>query len=157
MYQLIIPLKTNEINEVRKLFIEYQKELGHDLCFQDFRNELDTLPGKYKEPDGHLLLLKDEQNETIAGCIALKKFEKDICEMKRLYVKPQFRHKGYGRILVTEMLNVAREKGYKEMILDTLEILKPAIQLYKKFGFKITKPYYHNPLEGVVYMSKEIK
>jgi putative acetyltransferase len=156
MYQIISDQNKIKMDEVKKLFIEYQKELGYDLCFQDFEQELETLPGKYKQPDGHLLLIKDSPSDSIAGCIALKKHNGSTCEMKRLYILPDFREKGYGKILIQEIIRLAKMKGYQTMILDTLKELKPALHLYRKFGFQETGPYYYNPINDVVYMKKEL-
>ena len=156
MYQIVNVQNKEHIDLVKNLFIEYQKELGYDLCFQDFDYELKTLPGKYKQPDGHILMIRDMKSNKIAGCVALKKYKENTCEMKRLYVLPKFREKGYGKILIENILNIAQEIGYNYMILDTLNELKPALKLYRKFGFKEIKPYYNNPITGVVYMKKKL-
>lgn len=157
MYQIISAQSKIQMDVVKKLFIEYQKELGHDLCFQDFTRELNSLPGKYQEPAGHILLIKDEKKDIFAGCVALKKHNENTCEMKRLFILPEFRNKGYGKILINKIINIAKSKNYQYMILDTLMELKPALYLYRKFGFNETKPYYNNPIKSVIYMVKKIK
>jgi putative acetyltransferase len=153
-----------QIEIVRQLFREYEKELDEDLCFQGFEEELAGLPGKYAPPDGRLLLA--EAKKKICGCVALRKIlqsgvpysrmSDEICEMKRLFVRPEFRGDGIGRELAMAIIREAHAIGYRTMRLDTLEKLQPAIALYRSLGFKIVKPYYHNPLEGTVYMELAI-
>jgi putative acetyltransferase len=143
-----------ETNIIRQLFTEYAAGLDENLCFQGFEEELQNPFKKYAEPEGCLLLAywKGEA----AGCIALQPLENAVCEMKRLYVRPAYRSYGIAYQLVDVLLKDARRKGYKKMVLDTLEKLQPAITLYTKFGFKNTSPYYYNPLNSVVYMEKEL-
>lgn len=145
-----------EINTIKTLFLEYQKELGRDLCFQRFDEELQGLPGKYARPHGELILLRDIEDDQFVGCIALKPLEGAKCEMKRLYVQPRYRSKKYGFTLVESILSVAQELSYEEIWLDTLIELKPAIRLYEKFGFVRTTPYYHNPFDDVVFMMRSL-
>ncbi|WP_018612891.1 GNAT family N-acetyltransferase [Segetibacter koreensis] len=143
----------NELSIIRDLFEEYLKELNENLCFQSFDEELQNPLKKYGSPSGSLLLAF--YNDEPAGCIALQPLsEKGICEMKRLYVRPQFRQVGLGDLLVQALLAAAKEKGYNKMVLDTLERLQPAIRLYVKHGFENTSAYYKNPLPNVVYMQK---
>ena len=146
-----------EMNQIRELFREYQQALGEDLCFQSFEAELENPLKKYDLNKGAILLAYHE-NE-VCGCIALQSLddkEKAVCEMKRLYVRPAFRKLGIGKLLVDKILEVAREKGYKKMKLDTLKRLEAAIDLYKTYGFTTTQPYYQNPLGDVVYMEKDL-
>lgn len=144
-----------ELNVVRDLFREYEKELNEDIWFQSFEEELKDSLKKYGPPTGDLLLAYWE--DEIAGCIALTKMkEPGACEMKRLYVKPSFRKNKIGRLLVEDLLNSAKERGYKLMRLDTFLKLQAAIHLYQQFGFRNISAYYNNPLPGVVYMEKEI-
>lgn len=145
---------TDEINEVRLLFREYAAFLGVDLCFQGFEAELAGLPGKYAPPQGALVIAKD--GPSIAGCVALRKLEDGICEMKRLFVRPPYKKQGIGRALAERIINEGRQLGYTSMRLDTLEILKPAIQLYQSLGFKRIEPYYNNPYPGVVYLELDL-
>lgn len=142
-----------ELNIIRQLFRDYEKELDADICFQSFEAELANPLYKYGSPSGDLMLAY--WNEDVAGCIALGKLkEQGVCEMKRLYVKPAFRKNKIGQSLVEELLATAKEKGYSTMRLDTLVKLQPAIRLYEKMGFKNISAYYHNPLPDVMYMEK---
>ena len=143
------------LDDARKLFAEYAQELDENLCFQSFEDELLDPLKKYGAPKGCLLVAYN--NEQAIGCIALQPLhEEGVCEMKRLYVHPDFRSSGIGKALVQELLNVAKEKQYKKMVLDTLERLQPAIKLYLQKGFVITSAYYANPLSNVVYMEKQL-
>ena len=144
-----------ELNIIRDLFREYERELNEDICFQSFEEELKQPLKKYGPPDGDLLLAYWE--DEIAGCIALTKMkEPGACEMKRLYVKPPFRKNKIGRLLVEELLSSAKEREYKLMRLDTFLKLQAAVHLYQQFGFKNISAYYNNPLPGVLYMEKEL-
>jgi GNAT superfamily N-acetyltransferase len=132
------------------LFKAYQQELGVDLCFQGFQQELENLPAMYGEPKGCLLLAKS--GNEILGCVALRPKQEGQCEMKRLYVTPAARGTGAGRLLATAIIDAAKRLGYAAMVLDTLETLRPALQLYATLGFEPCAPYYHNPLPGVEYL-----
>lgn len=140
------------IGYIRQLFTEYAVSLGIDLSFQDFKKELEELPGEYTPPDGRLLLA--QYNGHDAGCVGLRKITTEICEMKRLYVKPKFRRKGIGRNLATAIIEEARRIGYVRMRLDTLPSMKNAMALYHSLGFKPTKPYRYNPIEGAIFMER---
>jgi len=151
----IIPAKTvQDIDKIKKLFIEYQQFLGFDLCFQNFQDELDGLPGNYCPPDGRLFL--SLINDKPVGCVALKKLEKDVCEMKRLYTKSKFRGKGFGRQLAIKIIEEAKLAGYKTMRLDTVSFLKEALSLYYSLGFKQTEAYCFNPRDDVIYMELDL-
>ncbi len=142
-----------ELDHIRDLLKEYEKELGEDLCFQSFEEELAHPLEKYGEPAGTLILAR--WNGEVAGCIALKPLAGEgLCEMKRLYVRPAYRSFRIGLELVKELLHRATEKGYAAMRLDTFDRLRAAIHLYERFGFVYIEPYYTNPLPGVVYMEK---
>jgi len=136
------------------LFRQYQQYLGVDLCFQSFEDELANLPAMYGAPQGCILLA--QERGVYVGCVALRpaKGQPGVCEMKRLYVLPEHMGKGYGRALAAGIVQRAQGAGYQAMVLDTLDRLKPAIQLYRSLGFEEMEPYYANPLEGVVYMRK---
>ncbi|HKC65004.1 MAG TPA: GNAT family N-acetyltransferase, partial [Pyrinomonadaceae bacterium] len=108
---------TAQINEARKLFLEYSDGLGLNLCFQNFEKELAELPGAYAQPDGRLFLAMHENG--IAGCVCLRKIGERTCEMKRLYVRPEFRGKGVGRALAEKIIEEARSLDYERMRLDT--------------------------------------
>ncbi|MBZ5678575.1 MAG: GNAT family N-acetyltransferase [Acidobacteriia bacterium] len=144
-----------QIAQARELFLEYAQSLGFSLCFQNFDKELAGLPGDYAPPDGRLLLAEFEGQ--LAGCVALHKLEADICEMKRLYLRPEFRGKGLGRILADRIMTEARQIGYRRMRLDTVEpVMKDAVAMYRKLGFKEIAPYCANPIAGAMYMELEL-
>jgi ribosomal protein S18 acetylase RimI-like enzyme len=154
--ELIQASTKEEIEIIRKLFLEYADWLGFELCFQGFDEELASLPGKYAPPKGRLYLLKE--NENYAGCIALREIDEGISEMKRLYVKPEYRGRGYGNLMCKKLIEDAKAIGYKKMRLDTIgERMKSAYALYKSFGFYEIEPYNYNPQPGVVYMELELK
>ena len=144
----------DNLDAVRDLFREYAKGLGVDLCFQDFEQELSTLPGKYARPKGRLYLAYD-QGEAIA-CIALRPIDERIGEVKRLYVKPTHRRQGLSKILVERIIDDARSLGYKRLVLDTLNTMTPAMNLYKSLGFVEIEAYYPNPLEGATYFALDL-
>lgn len=139
--------------DARKIFREYEKWLGLDLCFQGFEEELRTLPGKYAPPDGRLILAyKDGE---LAGGIALRKIGDGICEMKRLFLRENARGSGIGRLLVEKIIKEARIIGYEKMRLDTFPPkMGKAVKLYESHGFYEIPPYYENPYDGVLYMEK---
>jgi GNAT superfamily N-acetyltransferase len=144
-----------QIAQVRELFLEYANSLGFSLCFQSFDQELAGLPGDYSPPDGRLLLAEYEGQ--LAGCVALHKISADICEMKRLYLRPAFRGKGLGRILAERILRDARELGYQRLRLDTVEpVMKDAVAMYRRLGFKEIEPYRANPMAGTLYMELDL-
>jgi putative acetyltransferase len=144
-----------QIAQVRELFLEYAQSLGFSLCFQNFDQELAGLPGDYAPPEGRLLLA--EYEDQLAGCVALHKLESDVCEMKRLYLRPQFRGKGLGRVLADRIMAEARQIGYRRMLLDTVEpVMKDAVAMYRKLGFKEIAPYRANPIAGAMYMELEL-
>ncbi len=144
-----------DVDEVRKLFLEYAASLEISLCFQDFESELASLPGKYAPPSGRLLLARE--GNASAACVAVRPLEAGICEMKRLFVRPQWRSKGLGRVLAEAITAAAREAGYDRMRLDTLNTMKPAIELYSSLGFCRIEPYYDNPSERAVFMELQLK
>lgn len=138
-----------ELEEVRKIFLEYAEYLKIDLCFQHFEEELQTLSKVYAAPSGCIILAKI--NDEIVGCVALKPIADGVCEMKRLYVKPTARGQKVGKELVTELIRFAQNAQYQTMKLDTLTHLTEAISLYRSFGFKETSAYVYNPLDEVLY------
>ena len=136
-----------QIAWARELFLEYAQSLGFSLCFQGFDEELAHLPGEYAPPAGRLLLI--EYEEQLAGCAALHKLGPEICEMKRLYLRPAFRGKGLGYTLAENLISEARRIGYRCMRLDSVEpIMKDAVALYRQLGFKEIAPYRRNPIAG---------
>jgi len=140
-----------QITQARELFLEYAKSLGFSLCFQDFDKELASLPGEYAPRSGRLLLAEYEGQ--LAGCVALHKLAADICEMKRLYLRQQFRGKGLGRALADRIMAEARTIGYRRMRLDTVEpVMKDAVAMYRRLGFREIAPYCNNPIVGALYL-----
>ncbi|MFX1537785.1 MAG: GNAT family N-acetyltransferase [Promethearchaeota archaeon] len=150
MVRLVKVVTEEQLDQVRRLFKEYTESLGFDLDFQDYEKELAELPGEYSPPDGQLLLAME--GERIVGCVALRKFSDKICEMKRLYVQPEFRGRGIGKRLAKAIITEARKIGYTSMQLDTVPWMKEAITLYKSLGFKEISPYRYNPIEGALYL-----
>ncbi len=144
-----------DLELIRKLFREYEKAIGVDLCFQNFESELDSLPGDYAPPDGCLLIARFD-NRPI-GCVALRRIDSSICEMKRLYLKPDYRRRGFGRLIAEKVIDEARSKGYSKMRLDTLPTMIEAIALYESLGFTKIEPYRFNPIAGAVYMEKSLQ
>jgi putative acetyltransferase len=144
-----------QIAQARELFLEYAQSLGFSLCFQNFDQELAGLPGDYIPPDGRLLLAECEGH--LAACVALHRLDRAVCEMKRLYLRPQFRGKGLGRALAERIIAEARLIGYQRMRLDTVEpVMKDAVAMYRKLGFKEIAPYRPNPIGGTLYMEVEL-
>lgn len=144
------------IAAIRELFLEYAKSLSFDLCFQSFDKELAGLPGDYAPPQGRLLLATSDGQA--AGCVALHKIDGDTCEMKRLYVRPQFRGRGLGKELAERIINEARGIGYKKLRLDTVEpVMRSAVAIYRQLGFREIEPYRPNPIEGALYMELQIR
>ena len=145
----------NHMESVRQLFREYEAWLGLDLCFQGFEDELRNLPGRYSTPDGRLFLASVDEN--LAGCIALRKLEDDICEMKRLYRRDGFRGIGLGNTMIEKLIEEARAIGYSKMRLDTYPPkMGKAVKLYESHGFSVIPPYYDNPHESVLFMELDL-
>jgi ribosomal protein S18 acetylase RimI-like enzyme len=138
------------------LFQEYASSLGFNLCFQSFEQEVAGLPGDYAPPQGRLLLAR--LGGDLAGCVALHPLEPGICEMKRLYVRPQFRGQGLGKALLNAVLAEARAIGYQRIRLDTVEpIMQDAVRMYRAYGFFEIAPYRENPIPGALYMERTIE
>jgi ribosomal protein S18 acetylase RimI-like enzyme len=139
-----------DIETARALFVEYQKALGISLCFQNFDAEVAGLPGAYAAPEGRLLLAFAGAEP--AGCVALRKLEDGICEMKRLWLRPAFRGSRLGRRLAEAILAEARTAGYRKIRLDTLPSMREAQALYVSLGFVDIPPYNDHPIEGTRFM-----
>ena len=139
---------------VEALFREYVASLAEDISFQNFGDELASLPGKYARPTGVVLIARD--GDRPAGAVAYRMVEPGVAEMKRLYVRPAFRGSGLGRELANELIEDARAKGYRTLLLDTLASMSAARALYRDLGFAPVAPYYDNPLPGVMYMALEL-
>jgi putative acetyltransferase len=145
-----------QIAQARELFLEYANSLNFSLCFQNFEQELATLPGHYAPPKGRLLL--GEYDDQLAACVALRPLDEKICEMKRLYLRPAFRGKGLGRVLAEHLIDEAREIGYDSMRLDTVEpVMKDAVAMYRRFGFREIPAYRENPNPGALYMELDLR
>ena len=144
-----------EIKLVRRLFLEYQRELGIDLCFQGFEAELAGLPGDYAPPDGRLFLAYSDGE--LAGCVALHRFRGDVCEMKRLFLRAGHRGSGLGRMLAEAVIAAAQEIGYARMVLDTLPSMKTAQALYLSLGFHEIPSYRENPVVGTLFMELSLR
>lgn len=146
------------IDAARDIFGEYARSLDVDLCFQNFEAELATLPGEYAPPGGYLLLA--HVGGELAGCGAIRAFADadyaNACEMKRLFVRPAFRGLGLGRALAEALLDEARGIGYSAMLLDTLDDMEAARELYGELGFEEIPPYYFNPIPGAHYLKAQL-
>jgi ribosomal protein S18 acetylase RimI-like enzyme len=139
---------------VESLFREYVTSLAEDISFQNVDDELAGLPGKYAQPGGVVLIAWD--GDEPAGAVAYRMYEPGVCEMKRLYVRDAFRGRGIARELANELIEDARARGYRTMLLDTLGSMQAARALYRDLGFAPVAPYYDNPLPGVMYMALDL-
>jgi putative acetyltransferase len=154
--EIIRAQSPEDIEHARTLFKEYAAWLEINLCFQNFEKELAELPGEYAPPNGRLFLASRDTG--IAGCVALRKIGEGICEIKRLFVRPEFRGQGLGRQLAEAMIREARQLGYKRMRLDTLPPkMNDAIALYRTLGFVEIEPYYNNPVPGAKFMELSLR
>jgi carbonic anhydrase len=145
----------SEIDQARELFKEYEAGLGISLCFQNFDDELANLPGDYAPPQGRLLLAR-EFDQTM-GCVALRSLGPTTCEMKRLFVRPEYRDRGLGRVLVEAIIEEARKIGYTCLRLDTIvDRMDRAVALYKSIGFVEIPPYRNNPVDSATFMELDL-
>jgi ribosomal protein S18 acetylase RimI-like enzyme len=154
MLRIVPVLSEGSLSQTRELFHEYATIPGVAPCVVDFEKEVASLPGVYAPPAGRLLLALQESPGSpgeVAGCVALRKLDRDACEMKRLYVRPAFRGAGAGRELVNELIAEARSIGYRRMLLDTLPSMKEAHRLYRSLGFGEISPYQRNPIPGALF------
>ena len=144
-----------QIEQARNLFREYEKMLGLNLCFQNFDEEVANLPGKYAAPEGRLFLVLSDGK--LAGCVALRKLENKICEMKRLFVREDFRNLRIGKLLIEKIIEEARTAAYEKMRLDTFPAkMSKAVKLYESYGFREIPPYYDNPYDGILFMEMKL-
>lgn len=146
----------DRLEAVRGLIAEYAHRLGRDLSFQHLREELDRLDEKYGPPNGQLLAAVTDGGQAI-GCVAFCRHTAAHCEMKRLYVREEYRRQRVGRRLIEGILLLAQRAGYREMVLDTIRPLKSAVRLYRRFGFEEIPAYYENPMEDVIYMRLDLR
>ena len=152
MPEYIQVITDEEYAVAASLFDQYATWLAIDLSFQNFEEELNNLKNMYAPPDGGIILFKTEND--FSGCIAIRRIDADTAELKRMYVKPAFQHKGIGKGLLNEAILLAEKYGYKKIRLDTLSNMTPAIDLYKKNGFYEIPAYYYNPEKTAVYFEK---
>ncbi|MGQ2981292.1 MAG: GNAT family N-acetyltransferase [Polaromonas sp.] len=157
-FDFITPDTPALLEATRQIFREYASQLGIDLCFQNFDEELAALPGDYAAPQGCLLLaMRDGE---VAGCCALRPLDNvdypNASEMKRLYVRQAHRRSGLGRQLAEAVLDAARVAGYHSVLLDTLSDMEAARALYDDLGFRDIPPYYHNPIAGAHYLKVDL-
>jgi ribosomal protein S18 acetylase RimI-like enzyme len=154
LLEILTPQRPDDLTALRAIFREYAASLDIDLGFQNFEEELATLPGEYAPPRGALLLAKVDGE--VAGCCALRPLDTvdfpNACEMKRLYVRPAYRRLGLGRQLAEAIMDAARVSAYDHVLLDTLDDMEAARTLYEDLGFVEIPPYYHNPIAGAHYL-----
>jgi len=154
LVEILTPQRPAELDALREIFREYAASLPIDLSFQNFEQELATLPGEYAAPRGALLMAR--VHGEVAGCCALRPLDAvdlpNACEMKRLYVRPAFRGLGLGRQLAEAIMDMARINAYDHVLLDTLDDMEAARTLYEDLGFVEVPPYYHNPIAGAHYL-----
>jgi len=150
MLQLFKAIEEEHYDQARMLFNLYAASLEFNLDFQGFQEEIESLPGEYASPAGCILLAQD--GDQYIGCVALRKLDGDICEMKRLYVRAEARGLGAGRALVRALIKESRKCGYQRMRLDTVPSMQTARALYVAEGFKSIDAYRYNPIEGTAYM-----
>jgi len=151
----VVPAHTKkDLRQAKILFEEYAATLDFALDFQNFEEELAGLPGGYAPPEGCLLLAL--YRDQVAGCVALRRIDRDICEMKRLFVRPAFRHLGIGKSLAQTVIQEAKKKGYTRMRLDTVPSMREARVLYGSLGFGPIPSYCHNPIPGAVFLELEL-
>jgi putative acetyltransferase len=147
-----------QLQAAQTLFREYAQALGVDLCFQNFDAELAALPGEYADPSGVLLVAWADGMP--AGCVALRALPgvdyANACEMKRLFVRPAYRRLGLGRLLAVQLLNHAAQLGYSHLLLDTLDDMEAAREMYASLGFEDIPPYYFNPIPGAHYLKVDL-
>jgi len=152
------PSTPEHLDALRLIFQEYAGSLPISLDFQGFDEELKNLPGEYVEPRG-CVLLATVAGET-AGCVALRPLDNvdysNACEMKRLYVRPNFRRLGLGRLLTEYLLDAATMAGYSTVLLDTLDDMEAARELYTDLGFEEIPPFYHSPIAGAHYLKVDL-
>lgn len=144
-----------ELPLVRALFEEYAAGLDVDLCFQGFAEELAGLPGRYAPPFGGLWIAVDHGQAV--GCVALRPLDQGVCEIKRLYLRPEARGTGVGRRLVEIVLVHAAAQGHRRVCLDTLPSMTGAIALYRSLGFEQVAPYNDSSIAGMLFLERDLR
>ena len=148
MLNIVPATAAKDLEDVRILFGEYSGMVAEALCLQNFGQELEALPGQYASPGGILLIARDE--DAAAGCVALRQLDTGTGEMKRMYVREAYRGGGLGRRLALEVIDAARKRNYRRVVLDTLPKLASAIALYRDLGFREIGPYLASPTPGAI-------
>ncbi len=155
MIEIINAETSEQIKEAQELFRDYETWFGVDLSFQNFDEEVAGLPGKYARPDGRLLLAFVDGKP--AGGVALRKLEDKTCEMKRLFIREDFRRLGLGKKLIEKLIEEARLTGYEKLRLDTYPPkMQKAVEIYKSYGFREIPPYYYNPYSESLFMELDL-
>ncbi len=152
--ELMVAAEQEMFEEAKKLFLEYAETLEVDLSFQNFQEELKTLPVRYGPPDGMIIIASVDGRS--AGCAALHLLSPDVCEMKRLYVRDEYRGLGIGGKLISRILEEASGRKYRYIRLDTLPTMSKAQKLYESFGFYDIEPYIYNPVPGTRYLERKL-
>jgi GNAT superfamily N-acetyltransferase len=148
------PVSKDDWLDARRLVEEYAASLSIDLSFQEFEQEVESLPDHYGTPHGCFIVARREG--AVIGCGALRRFSEAACELKRLYVIPDYRGLGVGRMIVAALIERARGLGYRSILLDTLPAMSGAQALYSSFGFTRTAPYRFNPIAGATYWKLDL-
>ena len=146
----------DDYHQARSMFREYADQISTDLCFQNFNEELKIVEQMYSPPAGELLFAEDLSGNKL-GCVAIRKVNETTCELKRMYVRPEFRNQGIGKHLLDSALKIAPELGYRKIKLDTLPTMKEAIQIYISRGFSEISSNLLNPVKGTIYMERSLE
>lgn len=154
MWEIVQSENQIDLETAKSLIEEYAASLGLNLDFQHFDRELQHFPGHYVSPNGRVLLAKSGTH--VAGCVCLRRLAGDVCEMKRLYVKPEYRGRAIGKQLALAVIQEAKLIGYCRMRLDTLPTMSAAMALYKTLGFRRIDPYYENPVAGAMFFELKL-
>lgn len=154
MVEYILAENSNDYQAAKQLFKEYADDINIDLSFQKFDKELSEIEKMYAPPVGGIILCKAENKHV--GCIAIRNISDKVCELKRMYVHPEFRGKGIGKILLEKIIHLAKDYHYELIRLDTLNYMAPAIHLYKEYNFYEIEPYYFNPNSTAIYFEKKL-
>jgi GNAT superfamily N-acetyltransferase len=147
-----LPIEVDDdapLDEVKTLLREYPSQIPVPLEVEDFEAWLASLPGPYAPPRGRLLVVR--YGGESAGCVALRPLDDETGEVKRLYVREQFRGLGLARALVQALIDTAHDVGYTRLRLDTHDSMIPAQALYRSFGFREIEQYWDHPIPNVVF------